>query len=161
VGAAITAVVGAVLLFSKFTQGAWLVVLAIPSLVTLYLRIRTHYDAVARRLRMASDLVAVHVDLGGGRTERFLEQWQRQVPEVKLVVLESPFRSLVSPVVDYVKQFEQQHRKNRNHFCVIVLPVFVTRRRWENLLHNQSMILLRNALRAQGTRVVTTVGFYL
>ena len=202
VGASITAVVGAVLLFSKFTQGAWLVVLAIPSLVTLYLRIRTHYDAVARRLRMASDkrlklpepppagagsptvvlvgqlhrgtfeairfartiasdLVAVHVDLEGGRTERFLEQWQRQVPEVKLVVLESPFRSLVSPVVDYVKQFEQQHRKDRNHFCVIVLPVFVTRRRWENLLHNQSTILLRNALRAQGTRVVTTVGFYL
>lgn len=44
---------------------------------------------------------------------------------------------------------------------VIVLPVFVTRRRWENLLHNQSTIVLRNALRAQGTRVVTTVGFYL
>jgi hypothetical protein len=44
---------------------------------------------------------------------------------------------------------------------VIVLPVFVTRHRWENLLHNQSTILLRTALRAQGTRVVTTVGFYL
>lgn len=44
---------------------------------------------------------------------------------------------------------------------VIGQPVFVTRRRWENLLHNQSTIVLRNALRAQGTRVVTTVGFYL
>jgi len=39
--------------------------------------------------------------------------------------------------------------------------VFVTRHRWENLLHNQSTIVLRNALRARGTRVVTTVGFYL
>ncbi len=201
-GALITALVGLVLLVSKFSHGAWLVMLAIPLLVSLFLRIRTHYNAVARRLRMASDkllklpepppagsgsptvvlvgqlhrgtfeairfarsiasdLVAVHVDLGGGRTERFMEQWQRQVPEVKLVVLDSPYRSLVDPVVQYVKQFEGEHRKDRNHFCVIVLPVFVTRRRWENLLHNQSTIVLRNALRAQGTRVVTTVGFYL
>ena len=96
-----------------------------------------------------------------GRAERFVEQWQRQVPEVQLVVLDSPFRSLVDPVVEFVKGFEIEHRKDRDHFCVIVLPVFVTRHRWENLLHNQSTILLRNALRAQGTRVVTTVGFYL
>ena len=54
-----------------------------------------------------------------------------------------------------------EHRKDRNRFCVVVLPVFVTRHRWENLLHNQSTISLRSALRAQGTRVVTTVGFYL
>ena len=201
VGCTITALVGLVLLFSKFTQGAWLVVLAIPLLVSLFLRIRTHYNHVAKRLRLASekklklpdppeaggtptvvlvgqlhrgtfeairfartiasDLVAVHVDLGGGRTEAFREQWQRQVPEVKLVVLDSPFRSLVDPVVSYVKAFETEHRKDRNRFCVIVLPVFVTRHRWENLLHNQSTIVLRNALRAQGTRVVTTVGFYL
>lgn len=202
VGAAITGVVGLVLLFSKFTQGAWVVVVTIPILVSIFLRIRTHYDAVARRLRMASDkrlklpspppegagsptvvlvgqlhrgtfeairfartiasdLVAVHVDLGGGRTQKFIEQWQRQVPEVRLEVLDSPYRSLVDPVVQFVQQFEIDHRKDRNRFCVIVLPVFVTRRRWENLLHNQSTIVLRNALRAQGTRVVTTVGFYL
>jgi len=53
------------------------------------------------------------------------------------------------------------HRKDRDRFCTVVLPVFVTRHRWENLLHNQSTIALRSALRAQGTRVVSTVGFYL
>jgi amino acid transporter len=202
VGALITALVGAVLLFSKFTQGAWVVVVAIPLLVAMYLRIRTHYNHVARRLRMASDvrlklpaapaagdgaptvvlvgqlhrgtfeaicfarsvasdLVAVHVDLGGGRAEAFREQWMRQVPEVPLQILESPYRSLVDPVVEFVKRFEKEHRKDKNRFCMIVLPVFVTRHRWENLLHNQSTILLRQALREQGTRVVTTVGFYL
>jgi amino acid transporter len=200
-GAVITAVVTAVLLVSKFTHGAWLVVLTIPILVAIFLRIHTHYNAVARRLRMArdvrlklpppppsggtptvvlvgqlhrgtfeairfartiaSDLVAVHVDLGTASTQDFRENWMRQVPEVKLEVLDSPYRSLVDPVVEYVKRFEQEHRKDRDRFCVIVLPVFVTRHRWENLLHNQSTILLRNALRAQGTRVVTTVGFYL
>ena len=200
-GAVITAVVTVVLLLSKFTHGAWLVVLAIPILVAIFLRIRIHYNHVARRLHMekgvrlklppppadggtptvvlvgqlhrgtfeairfartiSSELVAVHVDLGTTSTEDFQENWLRQVPEVKLEVLDSPYRSLVDPVVDFVKQFEREHRKDRDRFCVIVLPVFVTRHRWENLLHNQSTILLRNALRAQGTRVVTTVGFYL
>lgn len=131
VGATITAVVGAVLLISKFTQGAWVVVLAIPLLVLMYLRIRTHYDHVARRLRIvsdgrltlpdppppgdgtptvvlvgqlhrgsyeaicfarsvASDLVAVHVDLAGDQGEAFRAQWSRQLPDVPLEVLPSP-----------------------------------------------------------------------
>ncbi len=202
VGCAITSVVTVVLLITKFTQGAWLVVLAIPLLIWLFLRIRTHYDHVARRLRLArdvrlklpppptaggtptvvlvgqlhrgtfeairfartiaSDLVCVSVDLTGGESAQdFRENWQRQVPEVRLEVLPSPYRSLVEPVSAFVRAFEREHRKDSNDFCVVVLPVFVTRHRWENLLHNQSTILLRNALRAQGTRVVTTVGFYL
>ena len=202
VGCAITSLVGVVLLITKFTQGAWLVVLAIPLLIALFLRIHRHYGQVARRLRLArdvrlklppppaaggtptvvlvgqlhrgtfeairfartiaSDLVCVHVDLSGGEhTQAFRDNWQRQVPEVRLEVLDSPYRSLVEPVSSFVKAFEQRHRKDSQHFCVVVLPVFVTRYRWENLLHNQSTILLRNALRAQGTRVLTTVGFYL
>ena len=78
-----------------------------------------------------------------------------------LVILPSPYRSLVAPVTAFVRQFETEHRKDRNRFCTVVLPVFVTRHRWENLLHNQSTVMLRQALRSGGTRVVTTVGFYL
>jgi amino acid transporter len=200
-GAAVTAVVTAVLLYSKFLQGAWLVVLTIPLLVVLFLTIKGHYRQVASRLRLAADkrlslppapaqggapvvvlvgqlhrgsfeavryartiareLVAVHVDLGLGKAQAFREQWQHQLPEIPLVVLESPYRSLIDPVLEFVQAFEVEHKKDRDHFCTVVLPVFVTRRRWENLLHNQSTIALRRALRAQGTRVVTTVGFYL
>jgi len=200
-GSVVTAIVSGVLLYSKFTQGAWLVVVAVPLLVALFLTIHRHYKQVARRLRMAHDvklslpaapseggspvvvlvgqlhrgsfeairyarsiageLVAVHVDLGLGKTGAFQEQWQRQLPEIPLVVLESPYRSLIDPVLEFVRQFEIDHRKDRHKFCTVVLPVFVTRHRWENLLHNQSTISLRSALRAQGTRVVTTVGFYL
>ena len=200
-GSAVTVVVTAVLLYSKFTQGAWLVVLAIPLLVSLFLTIKRHYTQVSKRLRIATDkklslppapehggapvvvlvgqlhrgsfeavryartiareLVAVHVDLGLGHAEAFREQWARQLPEVQLVVLESPYRSLIDPVLQFVREFEVTHRKDRDRFCTVVLPVFVTRHRWENLLHNQSTIALRSALRAQGTRVVSTVGFYL
>jgi len=200
-GSVVTALVTAVLLYSKFVQGAWMVVLAIPILVSLFLAIKGHYRSVARRLRLATDkrlslppapahggapvvvlvgqlhrgsfeavryartiakeLVAVHVDLGLGKAEDFRAQWQRQLPEIQLVVLDSPYRSLIDPVLDFVRDFEIEHRKDRDRFCTVVLPVFVTRHRWENLLHNQSTIALRSALRAQGTRVVTTVGFYL
>ena len=200
-GAVVTAVVTAVLLYSKFTHGAWLVVLAIPLMVGLFLAIKGHYRSVSRRLRLAADkrltlppgpadggapvvvlvgqlhrgsfeavryartiakeLVAVHVDLGLNRADAFREQWQRQLPEIPLVVLESPYRSLIDPVLEFVRAFEIEHRKDRDRFCTVVLPVFVTRHRWENLLHNQSTVALRSALRAQGTRVVTTVGFYL
>lgn len=123
------------LLFSKFTQGAWLVVLTSPILVAVFLRIRAHSTAVARRLRMApdvrlnlpdppvsggtptvvlvgqrhrgrfeairfarssaSELVEVPVDLGTEKAERFQEPGEPQVPDVPLVILASPFRSLV------------------------------------------------------------------
>lgn len=122
---------------------------------------RGSYEALCFARSIASDLVAVHVDLAGDQGEAFREQWSRQLPEVPLEVLPSPYRSLVDPVTRFVVRFEQQHHKDHRSFCVVVLPVFVTRRRWENLLHNQSTIRLRRALRERGTRVVTTVGFYL
>jgi amino acid transporter len=200
-GSLVTLVVTGVLLFSKFTHGAWVVVVTIPLLVMLFLAIKRHYRQVAKRLRLATDkklslppapadggapvvvlvgqlhrgsfeavryarsiareLVAVHVDLGLGKADALREQWQRQLPDIPLVVLDSPYRSLIDPVLEFVKTFEMEHKKDREAFCTVVLPVFVTRHRWENLLHNQSTISLRSALRAQGTRVVTTVGFYL
>ncbi len=200
-GCLVTAVVCAVLLYSKFVHGAWVIVVAVPLLVALLLTIKAHYRQVARRLRLASEvrlhlpeplreggspvvllvgqlhrgsfealryartiadkLVAVHVDLGDGRADSFREQWRRQLPDVELVILPSPYRSLIDPVKAFIHQFESDHGKDGEHFCTVVLPVFVTRHRWQNLLHNQSTYFLRNALRREGTRVVTTVGFYL
>jgi hypothetical protein len=122
---------------------------------------RGSFEAVRYARTIAKELVAVHVDLGLGKAEAFRQQWQRQLPEIPLVVLESPYRSLINPVLGFVQGFEAEHRTSRDCFCTVVLPVFVTRHRWQNLLHNQSTISLRSALRAQGTRVVTTVGFYL
>ena len=71
------------------------------------------------------------------------------------------FEVPINPVIEFVEDFENQHRKGANLFCTVVLPVFVTRHRWEALLHNHSTYFLRSALRAKGTRIITTVGFYL
>jgi ABC-type multidrug transport system fused ATPase/permease subunit len=200
-GSLVTLIVTFVLLFSKFHQGAWLIVITVPLLVFLFSAINKHYKHVAKRLRIATDvklhlpiapsggtspvivlvgqlhrgsfeavryarsiateLVAVHVDLGNGKAEIFKHQWQKQLPDIPLMVLESPYRSLINPVIEFVEDFENQHRKGANLFCTVVLPVFVTRHRWEALLHNHSTYFLRSALRAKGTRIITTVGFYL
>ncbi|NDC15132.1 MAG: hypothetical protein EBZ76_08140, partial [Synechococcaceae bacterium WB9_2_170] len=148
-GSVVTLVVTGVLLFSKFTHGAWVIVVAIPLLVMLFLAIKRHYTQVSKRLRLATDkklslppapaeggapvvvlvgqlhrgsfeavryarsiareLVAVHVDLGLGKAEAFKEQWQRQLPDIPLVVLDSPYRSLIDPVLDFVRAFEIEH----------------------------------------------------
>lgn len=200
-GCQVTGLVCGVLLFSKFTEGAWLVVLGVPLLVSLFLAIKTHYGRMARRLDLNPDaplslppapaqggtpvvvlvgalnrgsadavryahsiagpLVAVHVDLDGSGAENFRQQWRQRLPQVRLVVLPSPYRSLVDPITSFVHRFEAEHNKDPTSFCTVVLPVYVTRRPWEKLLHNQSALNLRRALRNGGTRVVTTVGFYL
>ena len=132
-----------------------------PAIVLVGQLHRGSYEAVRYARSIASELVAVHVELGLQASDRFEQQWQRQLPDVPLVVLHSPYRSLVAPVLEFVAEFERTHRKGANRFCTVVLPVFVTRHRWENLLHNQSTYFLRSALREQGTRVITSVGFYL
>ena len=131
-----------------------------PTVVLVGQRHRGSLDAPCFARSNASELVAVHVDLGGGGAEAFREQWSRRLPDVPLEVLESPYRSLVGPVVAFVRRFETQHRQDHEAFCMVVLPGFVTRQRWENLLHNPSTIRLRQALRERGSRVVTTVGFH-
>ncbi len=203
-GATATGLVFGVLLTSKFQEGAWMVLLAIPLLVLIFLAISRHYRRVMARLALresgrlalpaapaaggsavvvvvdglhqaslaalrygrsiASELVAVHVDLGrgpAGSLEELQSRWDRQLPQVPLVVLPSPYRSLVDPVRRFVIQFEQAHRPESTPFCTVVLPVLVTRRPWEALLHNRSAPLLRRALHGQGVRVVTLVGFRL
>ncbi len=200
-GCLVTGLVCGVLLFSKFTEGAWLVVVGVPLLVSLFLAIKTHYGRMARRLDLspgaplslppapaqggtpvvvlvgalnhgsadavryarsiAGPLVAVHVDLNGSGAEAFRQQWRQRLPQVRLVVLPSPYRSLVDPITSFVHRFEAEHNKHPTSFCTVVLPVYVTRRPWEKLLHNQSALNLRRALCNGGTRVVTTVGFYL
>lgn len=200
-GCLVTGVVCGVLLFSKFTEGAWLVVLGVPLLVNLFLAIKAHYGRMARRLDLdpgaplsmppapeqggapvvvlvgalnrgsaeavryarsiAGPLVAVHVDLDGSSAEAFRQHWNQTLPQVRLEMLPSTYRSLVNPVTSFVQRFEAEHSKDPASFCTVVLPVYVTRRPWEKLLHNQSALNLRRALRNGGTRVVTTVGFYL
>jgi hypothetical protein len=74
------------------------------------------------------------------------------------VILESPYRSVVSPLVEFVENYEQGHP---DVLSTVIVPAFVTRKWWENILHNQTTLFVKAALRTKQSRIVTTVRYYL
>ena len=199
-GALATAVVLGVVVTTKFLGGAWLVVVAIPLVVSLFLAINRHYQYVAERLSIqgipprsyisrpkaevvthpavvvvgqlnrgtlealdyarsiADEIVAIHVDFGSTDRENLQQQWQQLEADIPLVILESPYRSVISPIVNFVTSFEARHP---GVLSTTIIPAFVTRNWWESILHNQTSFFLKRALRAKKSRVVTTVRYYL
>ena len=93
---------------------------------------------------LSKDVTAVMAEVDLDRTERVKERWQRWGHDVPLVVLESPYRSTVGPLLDYLNQTDA--RDPERGLAVVVLPEFVAARRWQELLHNQTARLIKNAL---------------
>jgi amino acid transporter len=193
-GAIATFVVLADICFTKFLYGAWMVVLAIPSLVYIFLRIHRHYVYVADRLnlegkspqplkRMQSTVVipvstihqgvieaveyalsistnikACYVELDSEATARMQKQWAEWVPGVELIVLDSPYRSIVEPIVTFVEDLEKQ---NPDKLVTILIPEFVTQKWWHALLHNHTAIFIRAALNMNRKKVITSMRYHL
>jgi hypothetical protein len=84
----------------------------------------------------------VHVISDDAAWQALQEKWKEWEPEIPLIGLPSPYRSLVDPVVQYVR--EQREKYGR---VSVVIPEFVVSHWWEELLHNQSAIQLDLALR--------------
>ena len=99
------------------------------------------------------DITAVHVSTDHAESEKLREKWNTYGNGTRLVILESPYRLLVEPVLEYIDTL----MKNRqpNELFTIVVPQFVPVHWWENLLHNQTALLLRFALlNMQGVVIV-------
>jgi hypothetical protein len=84
--------------------------------------------------------------------------WQRWGRGIPLVVLESPYRSILEPLTDYL---EQIRRSSPRAYVTVVLPEFVPARWWHYLFHNQRALLIRGALHFRPHTVVTSVPFHL
>lgn len=200
-GAIATTVALLIISISKFVDGAWISVLAISLLVTVFLRIRAHYREVAHELSLSCGLppslevpprprvvlpisgvhrgivdavnlaraigrevTAVYVETEPGAGERIRQKWERWWPDVPIVILSSPYRSLLQPLLDFLDETDRQH--NDGQQAVVVLPEFVPARWWHNLLHNQTAWLLKTALlyrrrRLGFQRVIIDVPYHL
>jgi hypothetical protein len=77
---------------------------------------------------------------------------------VKLVVLPSPYRSLMEPLLEYI---EGVTKERTNDYTTVILPEFVPKRWWQHLLHNQTSLLIKGALLFQPNTVVTSVPYHL
>src|SRR5262249_38732087 len=86
------------------------------------------------------------------------EKWARWAPDVPLVILDSPYRALIEPVMRYLEEVEQERPDD---VVTVVIPEFVAPRWWEKLLHNHSGLLLKFALLRKPGIVVTNVRYHL
>jgi hypothetical protein len=107
---------------------------------------------------LSADVRAVYVDIDPAATQAIREQWSQWGQQVDLVVLESPFRSLMEPLLEYI---EQVQARDPNGYVTVILPEFVPRRLWQHLLHNQHALLIKGALLFKPNVVVTSVPFHL
>ena len=103
-------------------------------------------------------VTAVYVDFDEEATRKLREKWEQWGSGINLVVLKSPYRSLVRPLLRYIDRIERQHDDD---FVTVVLPEFVPARWWHQLLHNQSSLLLKGSLLFKRGVIVTSVPYHL
>jgi len=103
-------------------------------------------------------VTAVYVNLDEESTQKLREKWQQWGSGVNLVVVASPYRSLLRPLLNYIDRVK---RSSPGDVITIVLPEFVPAKWWQNLLHNQNTLFLKGALLFKRGVVVTNVPYHL
>jgi hypothetical protein len=99
----------------------------------------------------------VHVSIDAAESEKVRVKWERWGNGVRLLVLESPYRLLLEPLLGYVEHLAAVRQPNET--ITIVVPQFVPKVWWHNLLHTQTAVLLRLALLFRRGVVVTDVPY--
>jgi len=118
--------------------------------------------AVVKALRYARtlspDVRAVYVEIDSASTATLREQWAEWGQGVQLVVLKSPYRSLMEPLLEYIEQLQAT---DPSGYLTVILPEFVPQRMWQHLLHNQHALLIKGALLFKPNVIVTSVPYHL
>jgi amino acid transporter len=110
-------------------------------------------------LSLAPDNVtAVYVDMDAETTAKLQEKWKQWGSGVPLVVLPSPYRSLVRPLMKYIDEVDKHYEDD---VLTVILPEFIPSKWWQHLLHNQTALLIKATLLFSKGRVVTSVPYHL
>lgn len=194
IGAVATAVVMLVFAVTKFNDGAWIVIVLVPLLVSIFFAIHHHYKDLATHLSLddygapptsprqrvilpisgvhrgtlaalryartlSYDITAVHVSVDPVEAEAVRRKWEMWGDGVRLVILESPYRLLLEPLIEYIDKIDASRQPN--DIITVIVPEFVPKHRWQNLLHTQAAELLRAALRSKPGIVIMDVPYQL
>jgi hypothetical protein len=106
---------------------------------------------------LSDDVTAVYVSTDPEASAAMDETWGLWGAGVRLVIVNSPYRLLMEPLVGYIRDVARS--RQANEVITIVVPQFVPRRRWHNLLHAQAAMLLRLALMFEPGIVITSVPY--
>ncbi len=105
-------------------------------------------------------IIAVYVAFEREDEHKFEEKWKKWQPDVRLVTLHSHYRSIINPLTKFVDIVEHKAREG-NYKVTVVIPQFIPKKGWHNILHNQSSLLIRAFLLYRRDVVVTTVPYHL
>lgn len=193
IGAVATAVILMIAAITKFSHGAWVVMLLIPILVAAFSVVHRHYSRVAEQLRiqadqlpdptikqfvlvpidtvnyaslralafarsMSSQIIAVHVNTDEERALRTKGKMSKYAPDINFVILDSPYRQFVRPMIAYV---EALHQQNPDAFVTIILPEFIPAHFWERILHGRTAQRLRSEFETHPNVAVVLVPYLL
>ena len=113
--------------------------------------------AYARATR-PDTLTGVTVNVDDNDTRALQEEWERREIPVPLTVVDSPYREITRPIIDFVKS---KRRDSPRDVVTVYIPEYVVGRWWENLLHNQSALRLKGRLLFEPGVMVTSVPWQL
>jgi len=193
-GAMLTAIVMTVFAVTKFLDGAWIVIVLVPSLVFIFFRIHHHYKDVAANLSLedygeaprvqrnrvlllisgvhrgvvhalryarsfSSDITAVYVSADLPEEEMLKKKWAAWGDGVRLHIIQSPYRTLLEPLITYIDQMADQ--LGPYEMLTVVVPQFVPAHWIHSGLHMNTASLLRKALLKRQDIVIMEVPYHL
>ncbi len=121
---------------------------------------RSVIQAVKFGRTMSSDVRAVFVTVDRDVGDAFRQQWERQVPGVDLVIVESPYRAVVSPILAYLDVLDQAWPPDKAApVTIVVLPEYVARHWWDRVLYNRTAKRLKSAILGREHTVVADVPY--
>lgn len=191
-GGICTGIVAGVIVVTKFSEGGWIVLIALAAFLTMFSWIHRHYQYLANALSitpedslkpvkntvlllvprvhrgilqaisyatgMAKDVRALHVTMDPASAQAVKQDWMKFGADLPLVILESPYRSLLKPITEYI---DQALAEDPSAFITVIVPEAVPKRWWQGLLHNNAAIPLKIALRSRKNVVITNVRYFL
>ena len=115
-------------------------------------------EALRYALSVSKDVRACYVELDSEASRRHQDEWRKWGQGIPLVILKSPTRSVIRPILDYIDDLEQT---TKDDFLTVVIPEFVTAKWRHQFMHNQTALFLRAALMFRKRTVVTSVRYHL
>jgi len=194
-GALCTAIVMIIFAVTKFTEGAWVVLIIIPLLVRIFFTVHHHYTDLASHLTLdkfkgmparqtrhrvimpvsgvhqgtldalhyakllSDDVTAVHVSIDEEESEKVQKKWKTWGEGTRLVMLDSPFRLFIEPLLEYIEEIIDHRQANET--ITIVVPQFMPSKRWHHALHMRTADVLRQELLSKHGVVVTDVPYHV
>lgn len=194
-GAVCTAIVMIVFAVTKFTEGAWIVLVLLPVLIFVFWTIHGHYKDLARNLSLedfsglparqprhrvvlpvsgihqgtlealryakllSNDVTAVHISIDPDETQKVGKKWVTWGEGTRLVILDSPFRLFIEPLLEYIEDILDHRQPNET--ITVVVPQFIPSQRWHNALHMRTADVLRQELLSKHGVVVTDVPYHV